>query len=223
LRLDLFVDFARGARFPCPAKDRGKASCPVRGTADKMRRHMDFFRHRVFLYARLPRVRCPVDEVRQVGAGVMGAGGTVLSTRDMIETLIAGERDSRQLAKLTRGWMKAKRGELIIALDGHFDDHHAKLARMLLGQIDALAAQIDTLSVRIEELIAELPDAVGTIDDSGPGAGRGAGITSGPDTGADPDSGDADPDAGGSDPTQVDPVTVQRLSMDIAPVVGGRR
>jgi hypothetical protein len=34
--------------------------------------------------------------------------------------------------------MKAKRSELITALDGRFDDHHAELARMLLAQIDAL-------------------------------------------------------------------------------------
>jgi hypothetical protein len=36
-------------------------------------------------------------------------------------------------AELTRGRMKAKRSELINALDGRFDDHHAELARMLLA------------------------------------------------------------------------------------------
>ncbi len=60
--------------------------------------------------------------------------------------------------------MKAKRSELIAALDGRFDEHHAELARMLLDQIDALSAQIDTLSARIEELIAELPDDARAIE-----------------------------------------------------------
>ena len=75
-----------------------------------------------------------------------------LSARDMIEALIAGERDPHRLADLARGRMKAKRSALITALDGRFDDHHAELARMLLDQIDTLTAQIDTLTARIDHL-----------------------------------------------------------------------
>jgi len=108
-----------------------------------------------------------------------------LSTRDMVEALIAGERDPYRLAELARGKMKAKRAELITALDGRFDDHHAELARMLLNQIDALDTQIDTLTRRIEQLINELPQdtqAIHPIDhpdnDEGPGA---AGAHSDPD------------------------------------------
>jgi transposase len=78
-----------------------------------------------------------------------------LSVRDMIEALIAGERNSRVLADLARGRMKAKRAALIEALTGQFDDHHAELARMLLDQIDALSVQIDTLTARIEELASK--------------------------------------------------------------------
>jgi len=97
----------------------------------------------------------------------------------MIEALIAGERDPRRLAELARGRMKAKRSALITALDGRFDEHHAELARMLLGQIDALSTQIDTLSTRIEEQLGALPDDAGAIDHTdhdrpGPGAGAGA-------------------------------------------------
>jgi transposase len=142
------------------------------------------------------------------------------STRDMIEALIAGERDPRRLAALARGRMKAKRSELITALDGRFDDHHAELARMLLGQIDALSAQIDTLTVRIEELIPELPDAAGAIDHSDPGMGTGASIDADPDTsGGDPDTGDG---------TRVDPVTVAHCApsvierLDEIPGIGQR-
>jgi transposase len=54
--------------------------------------------------------------------------------------------------------MKAKRSELIAALDGRFDDHHRELARMLLDQIDTLTAQIATLTSRIEQLLAAMPD-----------------------------------------------------------------
>jgi transposase len=82
-----------------------------------------------------------------------------LSTRDMIEALIAGEREPRRLADLARGKMKVKRSALISALDGRFDDHHGELARMLLDQIDTLTAQIATLTSRIEQLLlAAMPD-----------------------------------------------------------------
>jgi transposase len=80
-----------------------------------------------------------------------------LSVRDMLEALIAGQRDPKVLAGLARGMMNAKRAALIEALTGKFDDHHAELARMLLDHIDALTAQIGTLTTQIEELIAAIP------------------------------------------------------------------
>jgi transposase len=58
-RLDLYLDFDRGARFPCPATGCGHGECAVHDTADKTWRHLDFFQHKAFLHARLPRVACP--------------------------------------------------------------------------------------------------------------------------------------------------------------------
>ena len=82
-----------------------------------------------------------------------------VSGRAMLEALIAGQRDPKALAELARGRMRGKRGALVQALTGRFDDHHAELARMLLDQYDALTAQIDRLTARIEELIAAIPAA----------------------------------------------------------------
>jgi transposase len=82
-----------------------------------------------------------------------------LSVRDMIEALIAGERDPRALAQLARRSMRAKIPALEQALNGSFDDHHAELAQMLLDQIDVLTAKIERLTTRIEELIAAIPAA----------------------------------------------------------------
>jgi transposase len=48
-----------------------------------------------------------------------------MSCRDMIEALIAGQRDPRAPTDLARGKMRAKRKALIEALDGKFEDHHA--------------------------------------------------------------------------------------------------
>src|SRR5258708_5833821 len=98
---------------------------------------------------------------------------TTVSARDMIEALIAGERDPKVLAGLARGRMRAKRAALIEALTGQFDDHHAELARVLLDQIDGLSAQVDRLTDRIEELIGAIPAAQGVDPDgsTGPHAG----------------------------------------------------
>ena len=79
-----------------------------------------------------------------------------LSVRDMLEALIAGERDPRRLAELARGRMRVKHGALVEALTGRFDEHHGELARMLLDQIDALSAQIATLTTRIDELLTAM-------------------------------------------------------------------
>jgi transposase len=78
------------------------------------------------------------------------------SVRDMLEALIAGDRDPRRLAELARGRMKTKRGALVEALSGRFDEHHAEIARILLDQIDGLSAAIDQLTTRAELLLQTL-------------------------------------------------------------------
>jgi transposase len=97
-----------------------------------------------------------------VATDIMGASG-----RDMVEALIAGQRDPKVLAELARGRMRGKRAALVQALTGRFDDHHAELARMLLDQIDALGVQIDRLTSRIEELIGAIPAAQPPQDKAG--------------------------------------------------------
>jgi transposase len=83
------------------------------------------------------------------------------SGRDMIEALVAGQRDPKQLAQLARGRMRVKHAALVQALDGRFDEHHADLARMLLDQVDGLDKQIQRLTATIDELIAAMPAANG--------------------------------------------------------------
>jgi len=81
-----------------------------------------------------------------------------VSARAMIEALIAGQRDPKVLADLAQGRLNAKRGALIEALNGRFDDHHGDLSRLLLDQIDACTDKIDRLTTGIERLVAELPE-----------------------------------------------------------------
>src|SRR5215470_12497935 len=55
-RLDINLDFERGARFACP--QCGAADCPVHDTEAKEWRHLNFFQHEAYLHARVPRTRC---------------------------------------------------------------------------------------------------------------------------------------------------------------------
>jgi transposase len=109
-----------------------------------------------------------------VATDIMGVSG-----RAMLEALIAGRRDPKALAELARGRLRGKRGALVQALTGRFDDHHAELARMLLDHYDALTAQIDRLTARIEELIAAIPAAQVPGDGAGPTGGGEGGTTDG--------------------------------------------
>jgi len=143
----------------------------IRRLRDYTRLRTDLTRERARHWQRLEKLL--EDSLIKVSA--VASTMDTLSVRDMIEALIAGERDPQVLAGLARGRMKAKRAALIEALTGRFDDHHAELARMLLDQIDQLTAQIGKLTTRIGDLIAAIPAAQGVDAGgaTGPGAGTG--------------------------------------------------
>ena len=122
---------------------------PIRQLRDYTRLRVDLTRERARYWQRLEKLL----EDALIKVSSVASKMDTLSVRDMIEALIAGERDPRRLADLARRRMKAKRSALIAALDGRFDDHHGELARMLLDQIDALSAQIVTLTTRIEATV----------------------------------------------------------------------
>ena len=128
---------------------------PIRVLRDYTRMRIDFVREGTRHWQRLEKLL----EDALIKVSSVACKLDTLSTRDMIEALIRGERDPQVLAELARGRMRGKRAALVEALTGRFDDHHAELARMLLDQIDALDRQVDTLTTRIEAVIAAIPDA----------------------------------------------------------------
>jgi len=93
-----------------------------------------------------------------------------VSGRAMLEAMIAGQRNPRVLAQLARASMRAKIDVLREALTGHFDDHHALVARRMLDRIDALGADIDALTAQIQVVIAPLATQVTQLDEI-PGVG----------------------------------------------------
>jgi transposase len=144
----------------------------IRRLRDYTRLRVDLTRERTRHYQRLEKLL----EDALIKVSSIASRMDLRSVRDMVEALIAGERDPRRLAELARGRLKSRHSELVEALTGRFDDHHGELARMLLNAIDTLNGQIDTLTTRIEELLATLPDdlddtSVSGSGSSGPGAG----------------------------------------------------
>jgi transposase len=76
-----------------------------------------------------------------------------VSAREMLEALIAGQRDPQILAEMAKGRMRSKIPELREALRGRFTEHHAFLVQTHLRLIDQHTAAIDALTERIEVAI----------------------------------------------------------------------
>jgi transposase len=95
-----------------------------------------------------------VIKLGSVASDILGVSG-----RAMIEALIAGERDPERLAQLAKGQLRNKIPDLVKALDGRFDEHHAVLLRMHLDHVDYLDDRITDLEERIDELMAPFAEA----------------------------------------------------------------
>jgi transposase len=79
---------------------------------------------------------------------------TTASARDMIDALIAGERDPGVLAGLARGVMRKKIPDLTMACAGRFGDQHALMCGLHLEHTDQLGGMIGRLDARIEAAVA---------------------------------------------------------------------
>ena len=94
-----------------------------------------------------------------------------VSARAMLEALIAGERDGATRAELARGRLRAKRDQLVEALQGYFTSHHSFLLTEYLSQIDDLDDAIDRVSAVITPHLAAEHEAI-TLLDSIPGVSQ---------------------------------------------------
>jgi transposase len=94
-----------------------------------------------------------------------------VSGRQMLEALIAGERDPQVLANMAKRRMRAKMPELNLALEGRFGDHHARMTRLHLDHIDHLDTAIDRID---QEVAAEIAPFKGQMTrlETIPGIGR---------------------------------------------------
>jgi transposase len=88
-----------------------------------------------------------------------------VSGRQMLQAMIAGQRDPKVLAQMARGPMRAKISKLQEALTGHFEDHHGFICQLMLERIDQLTIKIDELSRRIDLVIAPFAHQVAQLDE----------------------------------------------------------
>jgi transposase len=144
-------------------------AAPIRALRDHTRLRVDLTRERSRYWQRLEKLL----EDALIKVSCVASTLDTLSVRDMLDALIAGERDPRRLADLARGRMRTKRTALVEALRGRFDHHHAELVRMLLDQIDALNGQIATLTARIEVMLDTMTAPAPVLDPTDRGANDG--------------------------------------------------
>jgi transposase len=120
------------------------------------------------------------SETQRLGGVLQDAGiklDSVASSIDtvsgmaMIRALIDGERRGEVLAELARGRMRAKIGDLSLALEGRFGDHHALMCQLHLDHIAQLNEMISRLDAQVESMMipfARQRDLLDTIPGIGP-------------------------------------------------------
>ena len=126
-RLDLHLDFEAGGTFDCPSCGRG--GCKAHDSSNKRWRHLDFFQHRAYLHARVPRVRCPECGVRlaRVPWSEPGSGFTLWF--EALVVALAREMPVRAVARLV-------------------GEHDTRLWRLLRRRVDEARAEADFSEVR---------------------------------------------------------------------------
>jgi transposase len=75
-----------------------------------------------------------------------------VAARAILRALVAGERNSEQLAALAQGKLRATPAQLHEALQGRFTAQHAFLLKQLLAQVDFVSAQITECDQQVEVL-----------------------------------------------------------------------
>jgi transposase len=127
-RLDLHLDFQRGARFRCP-------SCGAEGakpydTTEGTWRHLNFFQYATYLHARVPRVQCP----RECGVKLID---------------VAWARPDSGFTQLFEAYLMILLREMPVAtVAGLVDEHDTRLWRVLHHYVGHARAQEDFSDVR---------------------------------------------------------------------------
>jgi transposase len=156
--------FERGSVFPCFV-----ATPEFRIIRLRTRRRRDLTDERTRQKQRAEKLlEDAAIKLSSVLTGLHGVTG-----RDIMDRLIAGERDPRALAECARTRARGKIPELRAALEGaeFFTTHHAALLKSILNRIDSITTEIGELSLVIGELPGPYEEQLQQAE-SMPGWGR---------------------------------------------------
>jgi transposase len=87
-----------------------------------------------------------------------------VSSRAILEALIAGETDPTTLAELARGRLRTKREALAQAVVGRFSAHHAFMLTEQLSHLDYLEEAMERVSAEIGQRLQEEQTAIALLD-----------------------------------------------------------
>lgn len=88
-------------------------------------------------------------KISSVASDLFGTSG-----RRMLEALVEGKRDAGWMADYARGTLRAKRGQLELALEGTLTGHQRGLLSRLLKQLQRLEEETLALTAEIEQRVA---------------------------------------------------------------------
>jgi transposase len=131
---------------------------------DRPQREMrDLTRQRSQLTAEQSRVANRIHKTLEDANIKLGSVATDIlgvSGRAMLEALIGGQEDPKQLAELAQRRLRAKIPLLQEALRGHLTEHHRFMLRQLLDHLGYLDRQIEAFNQRIETLMRPFQEAI---------------------------------------------------------------
>lgn len=87
-------------------------------------------------------------KLASVASDVFGVSGMA-----MLKALIGGATSAEAMADLARGQLRRKHAALVLALDGHIEEHHRFLLGLQLGRIETIAQDIAELDRRVTERV----------------------------------------------------------------------
>lgn len=136
-RLDIYLDFPKGAVFACPVC--GVASCKAYDTEALTWRHLNFFQHQTYLHARTPRVDCSLCGIHRVAVPWARPGSDFTLLFEAFALQLAKVMPVRSMAQLvgehdTRIW--------------RIVNHYVDLARSKADHSAVTQVGIDETAVR---------------------------------------------------------------------------
>lgn len=130
----LFIDFERGAHFPCPSCGE---PCGAHDTEMKKWRHLDFWDWKTYMHARVPRVKCTA------------CGGTTTATKKVTQVPVPWSRPLSHFTHQFEAWAMRLMAEMPVnAAARELREHDTRMWRILHHYVDKAMANVDMSKVK---------------------------------------------------------------------------